>query len=104
MFVRILEQEGNREVLQCLRCQRIWVNLKLGAVSRVCPYCTRGAVAVPTTDAENNVVVCAVCEKVIEDTVFVCDCCYSPVCLDCVRVAEEPYYGCRVFCLDCWVK
>jgi hypothetical protein len=51
-----------------------------------------------------EVVKCIVCGKVLEGEVTLCDFCGCPVCEDCVCYSEEPYYGCHVFCLDCWVK
>ena len=47
---------------------------------------------------------CIICGRAIEGEVIFCDFCGFPVCEDCVRYTEEPYYGCNIFCLDCWVK
>jgi len=47
---------------------------------------------------------CAICGRVIEGRVMFCELCGCPACEDCHRYTEEPYYGCNVFCLDCWAK
>jgi hypothetical protein len=99
-FVQIVGKEEPYEVLRCLRCQRIFWMVHQGKVrSRICPFCTRRATTVISADAKQNVVNCVVCEKIIEDTVFVCDHCGFTTCLDCVRVD-----GSMLYCLECWVK
>jgi len=51
-----------------------------------------------------EVVKCIICGRVLDGEVTLCDFCGCPVCEDCVCYTEEPYYGCNVFYLNCWVK
>jgi len=96
-FVRIVGKEEPYEILQCLRCRRIYWVLYEGRIrARICPFCTRGAGIVFSADAKQNVVNCSVCKKIIDDTVYVCDFCGLIVCLECVVLDSSGLY-----CLEC---
>jgi hypothetical protein len=97
-FVEVLGEEYGREILRCLRCQRLFIaSHHVKGRPRICPFCTWRAVFILSSSPSENTVNCTVCRVVIVDPVLACEECGYTVCWDCVR-AE----GRSIYCSDCW--